>query len=169
MSITTVQPLLIPAQGTSKKLPGKEVEFIYPIPSNDNTKAEQLIKFPLYVDMNYGIGGDVWPATQLFCNYFLESFENYTNFTNLVNNKTIVELGSGNGLVSILLEKAFPVKSVTVTDIEEHMNLIDYNLKLNNTEKCIAQEINWLDFATDRTSRNEYTGPKYDMIIALEW
>src|SRR5438105_841511 len=103
----------------TEKLPGKELLLKYSIPEENHIESLQGnhdIEIPLFVDMNAGIGGDIWPAANLFCNILTHSADYYTKFSHLLNGKTVLELGSGNGLISILLEKLFPlINSVTIS------------------------------------------------------
>jgi hypothetical protein len=54
------------------------------------------VHLQLHVDMNIGIGGDKWPAADLFCN-LVASDRWRSFFGELFDRKSIVELGSGNG------------------------------------------------------------------------
>ena len=84
--------------------------------------SERIIKYndievTLKLDMQIGIGGDKWPAAELFCNIatsnkFIPSFES------LFNGKRIMELGSGTGLCGIVIDKLYKPKEVYVSDLQ---------------------------------------------------
>ena len=50
----------------------------------------------LFVDMGVGIGGDKWPACDLFCK-IITTDEWKPFFSKLFQNKRCIELGSGTG------------------------------------------------------------------------
>ena len=156
----------------NKTLPGKEISFTFSYPvvpvtlnsSSSPTSADNneynTIKIDLFVDMGVGIGGDTWPAAELFCDY-ISSHKFYAHFSSMFHNKSILELGSGNGLVSIMIEKCFVAKEIIVTDMESHVGLIDHNLKTNHCQICTAESLDWFNIPSD--------GKKYDILLALEW
>lgn len=84
--------------------------------------SERILKYndvvvTLKLDMSIGIGGDKWPAAELFCNIatnekFIPSFES------LFNGKRIMELGSGTGLCGIVIDKLYKPKEVYVSDLQ---------------------------------------------------
>jgi hypothetical protein len=149
-----------------KKLPGKEITLQFPVQNGGEEK--KILKIPLFVDMNAGIGGDVWPAANLFGNLLTQSSDMYQVFSQIFLQKKVIELGSGNGLVSILIEKLFPnVDSIAVSDIDDHLPLINHNLELNKCEKCHVESVNWFDYSSciiDSAKQKTY-----DVILALEW
>jgi protein N-lysine methyltransferase METTL21A len=114
----------------------------------------------LSLDMNVGIGGEHWPAAHMFSN--LITAECYFNFFDeLFKDKSIIELGSGTGLVSIVLSKLYQPSSITVTDLSSHIDLIQENVDSNAAVGCICQELDWY--------RIPEPCPRYDIILAFEW
>jgi SAM-dependent methyltransferase len=93
----------------------------------DNEKGKVILN----LDMGVGIGGDKWPAADLFC--FLAASTKLESFFNqLFDGKRVLDLGSGTGLTSILLYKLFPVAiDICVTDLESHIEHIKANIALN--------------------------------------
>jgi 2-polyprenyl-3-methyl-5-hydroxy-6-metoxy-1,4-benzoquinol methylase len=151
----------------------REIEnFEEGVQKNDHSSSSLQLSIPLYVDMKAGIGGDIWPSTSLFCHLLTQSYEYNQKFRLLFSQKQkILELGSGNGLISILIEKIFPDTTVeiTISDIEDHIPLIRYNTyDLNKCEKCKVEEINWLHYIRKDPIR-DVNQKKYDVIIAMEW
>lgn len=133
-----------------------------------------------YVHMDFGIGGDIWPAAKLFCdiisysasigdvnNNFLYDYRNslrIEDFANIFTGKRVLELGSGNAIASLVLEQTKPtVKEIVVSDIKEHLDLISMNLELNNSKKCVRRCIDWTNF--QRLNEEDV----FDVVIALEW
>jgi len=128
--------------------------------------GDKAVEVDLMADMGVGIGGDRWPAANLFCDFL--SNEKWSDFfTNLFLNKKVIELGSGTGLVSILVSKLFQPRDIIVTDQESHMDLIRCNLDNNSSKEvlnknCFPQTFDWKNF--DRANPT-----KYDIILAFEW
>ena len=150
------------------KLPGKEIILEFPVPIQNSSEEFKNLKIPLFVDMNAGIGGDIWPAATLFGNILTHSNEVYNIFSKLCREKRLIELGSGNGLVSILMEKLFPnIQSIAVSDIDDHLPLMDHNLKLNNCNKCYVESVNWLDYSSRSVADSQRK--TYQVVLALEW
>jgi hypothetical protein len=134
---------------SNTKIPGKTVDITY----NDYDLRVNL-------DMGVGIGGDKWPAQDKFCE-FITDIKWKGFFDDLLRDKSCLELGSGNGITGILLDKAFTPDTIVVTDLESHINHIQGNFVLNNTQRCKAIALDWKDF--------EVSEVKYDFIFALEW
>ena len=170
---------------SGKTLPGKEIVFNFQLPGKIDTKDDmpidsssresdlpQDITIPLYVDMAVGIGGDTWPAAELFCD-FLISPGFYSQFCDLFRCKSVIELGSGNGLVGILIDKAFDAQRVSVTDMHSHVSLIAHNLVLNKCDMesghghCTADAMDWMDYRDE--TKNFDIEEKFDIVLALEW
>lgn len=105
-----------------------------------------------------GIGGDKWPAAEMFCK--LVSDQRWQEFfISLFKDKSVVELGAGTGLVSIIVDKLFEPKCIVVTDLDSHLSLIQENLQRNTTRCCAVTTLDW--------TRNEHRG-RYDIILVLE-
>lgn len=152
------------------KIPRKllQLQFPYALQDGNETKS---VEIALYVDMNVGIGGDIWPAAQLFCDVITNSSQYYLHWKNMFHGKKVLELGSGNGLISILLDQIYPsLQSITVSDIEDHLELIDENIRMNNCNqgRVISKEINWFHYV-NRSEDENASGEKFDVILALEW
>ncbi|CAH0478072.1 unnamed protein product [Peronospora belbahrii] len=75
---------------------------------------------------NLGIGGKLWDSCLVLTRYLAARRE-------LLVGKEVVELGSGLGLVGIFCSKLGA--RVTLTDVEEVVPLLDYNIRLNYTER----------------------------------
>ena len=79
-----------------------------------------------------GIGGKLWDSSLI-----LTKFLHQTSSGHFLENRKLVELGSGTGLVGISLGllPSLP-SSVILTDIEEVVPLIAANIKLNSILNC---------------------------------
>lgn len=133
---------------------GKEIIITY-----DGSSSSSSSSLKLYVDMKVGLGGDKWPAADLFI-AFINDKRWKGFFTDLFHNKTIMELGSGTGLGGMIIDKEFEPKQVVVSDIGDHIEHMDYNIKLNNLSRCQAIDLDWFNSNTSMGT--------YDFIIALE-
>lgn len=134
-----------------KVIPGKEVDVVY------NTTSLRV-----NLDMGVGIGGDKWPAADRFCNLICSNRWNEF-FENQFSGSRCLELGSGNGIVGIVMDKLFDIKEVVITDLESHVDHIRNNIGINNgTSRCTAKALDWMDHA------NMPEDP-VDYIFALEW
>lgn len=132
-------------------IPGKQIEMEY----NNSGKLN------LFVDMGVGIGGDKWPAAELFC-HFITHKRWKKFFSDLFANTTCLELGSGNGLAGILIDMVFDPKSVVITDLESHIEHISKNISLNAVFRSTALPFDWMN-----TDPNQVPGT-FDFIFALE-
>lgn len=118
------------------------------------------ISLQLHVDMAVGIGGDKWPAADQFCSIITE-MKWRSFFGSLFNGKSVIELGSGNGLVGIVIDKFYQPSEISISDLASHIPLIHHNIELNSASKTtIALEYDWCSPPIVK---------KYDIILALEW
>jgi methylase of polypeptide subunit release factors len=110
--------------------------------------------------MGVGIGGDKWPAAELFCELVTDPrWRPY--FQGLFEGKTVIELGAGTGFVGILLEKLFKPKEIAISDQGSHIDLIDRNISENAATLCAAVELDWFKLPIDNQ--------KFDIVLAFEW
>jgi methylase of polypeptide subunit release factors len=106
-----------------------------------------------------GIGGDLWPAATNFCRF---TACNKHTLGSLFNHKSIIELGSGTGLVGLFMEKLFSPCEVVITDLVSHLHLMERNIGVNQSNLCVATELDWNNAPLTLNK-------KYDVILALEW
>ncbi|KDQ06252.1 hypothetical protein BOTBODRAFT_60705 [Botryobasidium botryosum FD-172 SS1] len=112
-------------------------------PAQPPSIAKEVIEisFPLLaspvklsVDPSPGCGGVTWPAGEVLSQYIIRRGS--------LRNKTVVELGSGTGLVGLvagLLEA-----NVCITDQQQLLDLMLVNVALNNlSHNVTALELNW--------------------------
>lgn len=153
----------------------RKVELRYCCPCHEETvdgvegvadgakAASREVNIVLSVDMQIGIGGDTWPAAELFCHFLLDS-RWFSFFSELFRGKTVLELGSGHALVSILVDKVFDVQEVVVTDLSEYIDLLNMNIVDNACTRTRAEAIDWT--TVDHPQNSAQT---FDVILALEW
>ncbi|KAK0468013.1 putative methyltransferase-domain-containing protein [Desarmillaria tabescens] len=92
----------------------------------------------LSVDASPGCGGIVWPAGQVLSNYLVRRDRSFFQ------DKTILELGSGTGLVGIVAAKLGA--NVWVTDQAPLLDIMRQNVLRNNlSSRCTVAELNWGD------------------------
>ncbi|KAE8376476.1 putative methyltransferase-domain-containing protein [Aspergillus bertholletiae] len=101
-----------------------------------------LLKEPLILkeDLKEGCGGQLWPAGMVLARYLLH--QHRSSF----NNKTIVELGAGGGLVGLSVARGCDIgpSSVYITDQAAMLPLMEANIKLNNlSSQAVASVLNW--------------------------
>lgn len=146
----------------------RDVTFTYELPSNDLEVqcVGQSIEITLSVDMQLGIGGDTWPAAELFCHLLLSpSWHSF--FQKLFHQKTVIELGSGHGLAGILVDKIFNVQSVVITDLQNYVDLIDKNIHRNLCTHSRADAMDWTVYNSVAPDFSQEE--KFDIVLALEW
>jgi hypothetical protein len=127
-----------------------------------------LYGLEIWCDMGVGIGGDRWPAAELFCDFVLDESYN-AFFRTLFLNRRVIELGAGNGMAGILIGKFFAPSEVVITDLEDHLGLIEHNITLNKhtTTPCVDNKDNTRAFLLDWLSPEKILG-KFDIVLALE-
>jgi predicted nicotinamide N-methyase len=81
---------------------------------------------------NY-LGGYIWLTSIVFCSYLerLSSKRDRHGWISLDRNKKWVELGSGVGLIGIMLHK-LGIENVVITDISELVETMENNVEANN-------------------------------------
>lgn len=86
----------------------------------------------------------------------------------LAKTSSVLELGAGTGLSSVLLHKIFG--SWTATDQYDNLKLISRNLKENKLEDVVGiKEVDWfqsLERASQSSPRQE--GGEYDLVLAID-
>ncbi|KAK0498436.1 putative methyltransferase-domain-containing protein [Armillaria luteobubalina] len=98
--------------------------------------SEDPVIVTLSVDASPGCGGIVWPAGQILSNYLVQRDRS------LLQDKTVLELGSGTGLVGIVA--ASLGARVWVTDQAPLLDIMRQNVLRNHlTSSCTVAELNW--------------------------
>ncbi|KAJ2032620.1 Protein-lysine N-methyltransferase efm6 [Coemansia sp. RSA 922] len=88
-----------------------------------------------------GVGSTVWDTGLVLAKYL----DHQTSLGKLdLSGKTVLELGSGTGLMGITLGRLHPQCQVTLTDKEELVPLLNRNIELNSaTDNTRAQCLDW--------------------------
>lgn len=131
--------------------------------SHKNSRIEEFVygnvSIQLHCDMSVGIGGDKWPAADLFCKIVSQD-EWSLFFHEIFDHKRCIELGSGTGIAGILIEKLYSTSELRITDQEDHISHIQGNITMNKCTISKACIYDWI-------SPPEIG--KYDIILAFEW
>ncbi len=118
------------------------------------------VDMSIHADMGIGIGGDKWPAAELFCEVISDPrWKDY--FRKFFEGKRVVELGAGTGLCGMLIDLMFQPKEVVITDQQSHVDLIARNIALNHCMSCSASVLDWCNLGD--------ISVKYDVVLGLEW
>ncbi|KAI0771494.1 putative methyltransferase-domain-containing protein [Trametes elegans] len=136
---------IVPLQPPSVR--NKTIELGFPAPPE---VAQVTIK--LAVDASPGCGGIAWPAGEVLSSYITrrQSLEG----------KTVLELGSGTGLVGIVAGKLGA--RVWITDQAPLLGIMEQNVSLNNLESHVSvAELNW-----GEPIPSEFSKP--DLILAAD-
>ncbi|KAI8320419.1 hypothetical protein GQ54DRAFT_241617, partial [Martensiomyces pterosporus] len=88
-----------------------------------------------------GVGSTIWDAALVLAKYI----EHQAKLGNLdLAGKTVVELGSGTGLVGIAVSRIHPKARVVLSDKQELLPLLNRNIELNNAQgNTSAVPIDW--------------------------
>lgn len=99
----------------------------------------------LNMDMSAGCGGKIWPAAEVLGAYIAASRTRCgAAAAHPWRGKTVVELGSGTGLLGFLVAKMGIGCDVWITDQEPMLPLMRQNMALNDLrDACHVAELNW--------------------------
>jgi len=101
-----------------------------------NVRDQCLISISLFMDASPGCGGIAWPAGQILSNYIVKRGSEY------LQGRTILELGSGTGMVGLVAGKLGA--KVWITDQAPLLGIMRKNVEMNHLESCVtAAELNW--------------------------
>ncbi|KAJ1860828.1 Protein-lysine N-methyltransferase efm6 [Coemansia sp. RSA 2703] len=96
-----------------------------------------------------GVGSTVWDAGLVMAKYL----DHQTQSGNLdLSGKTVLELGSGTGIVGITLAKLQPECTVILTDKDELMPLLKHNIEVNSCKNAAAETLDWCDSSEKQLS-----------------
>ena len=117
-----------------------------------DTQAQQEYRIHLRLDMTNGCGGKIWPAAEVLGAYIASMPSRYApHATDLAlaqhpwRGKTVVELGSGTGLIGFLVAKIGVGCKTWITDQVPMLPLMEENVTLNPdmVDACHVAELNW--------------------------
>ncbi|PPR02451.1 hypothetical protein CVT24_002000 [Panaeolus cyanescens] len=113
------------------------------------------LSISLHVDAAPGCGGLAWPAGQILGSYLVQKGPEY------IQDKTILELGSGTGLVG-LVAGALGSTTTWITDQAPLLPIMNRNVILNSLESnVVVAELNWGEPIPQEI-------PKPDIILAAD-
>lgn len=103
---------------------------------NDHDASQPPVTVTLFVDASPGCGGIAWPAGQVLSNYLANKGPGF------IKGRTVLELGSGTGLVGLVAGKLGG--NVWITDQLPLLDIMRRNVKSNNLESSVVvSELNW--------------------------
>lgn len=142
--------LLVPTQPRSVQNQCINLTFPNPAPEGSST----AIQITLRVDASPGCGGIAWPAGEVLSNYIALRGEQYCH------GKTILELGSGTGLVGLVAGALGG--HVWITDQAPLLGIMKDNVNVNNLQSLVTvAELNWGENVPSDI-------PRPDMILAAD-
>ncbi|KAI8994938.1 putative methyltransferase-domain-containing protein [Pilobolus umbonatus] len=94
-------------------------------------------------DTSDGCGGKIWPAADVMIDYIIAKNERLTG--HLFEHQTVMELGSGTGLVGLAVAKICPhLDNIIITDQIPMMSLMQENIHKNDLDNRVKADIlNW--------------------------
>lgn len=135
-------------------------------------KNNDPLSLEIKQNLDYGFSGEVWDGS-LVLSYFLT--KNYNKFAKEFKDKTIIELGSGTGIVGIITS-IFQPKRIYITDLEFVVPFIKENANHNKStldiigENCynsiIPKSLDWMN--SDNINEFKNLEQHYDYIILSE-
>eukprot|EP01038_Epipyxis_sp_PR26KG_P007637 gene7637-10396_t len=99
---------------------GSPMQIIY------NTDANLLVKLRTCDSLELETGGSIWHSSIRLAQYMIKN-------PSMFYNKRVLEIGAGCGLIGIVAAK-LGASTVTITDIEAQVELIQQNIDLNFNE-----------------------------------
>ncbi|KAI6105425.1 putative methyltransferase-domain-containing protein [Pisolithus sp. B1] len=124
--------VLVPTQPRSVQ--NQCISLTFPSPSPEGSVT--AIRITLRLDASPGCGGMAWPAGEVLSNYIALRGEQYCR------GKTILELGSGTGLVGLVAGALGG--HVWITDQAPLLGIMQDNVIANNLQSSVTvAELNW--------------------------
>ncbi|ORX44605.1 hypothetical protein DM01DRAFT_1340365 [Hesseltinella vesiculosa] len=105
-----------------------------------STEQFDQVSVKLWQDVSGGCGGKTWEAAYVMVDYLLWRHSLDSTF---FQRKTVLDLGSGTGLVGLALAKACPLEHMELTDQEPMMQLMKDNITLNDLSNTSASLLDW--------------------------
>ncbi|KIK99697.1 hypothetical protein PAXRUDRAFT_465335 [Paxillus rubicundulus Ve08.2h10] len=123
-------------------------------PNDSDKGCAAAIQITLKMDASPGCGGIAWPAGDVLANYLTIRGEAYCK------GRTILELGSGTGLVGLVA--AILGGNVWITDQAPLLDIMRANVRLNHLESSVVvSELNWGEALSSEI-------PRPDIILAAD-
>ncbi|KAJ2776159.1 Protein-lysine N-methyltransferase efm6 [Coemansia interrupta] len=111
-----------------------------------------------------GVGSTIWDAGLVMAKYL----DHQTQSGNLdLSGKTVLELGSGTGIVGITLAKLQPNCTVVLTDKPELVALLKHNIEMNTCKNAAAEELDWCDDG-ERQLNGRWSESRPDVILVSD-
>ncbi|EPQ59520.1 hypothetical protein GLOTRDRAFT_55609, partial [Gloeophyllum trabeum ATCC 11539] len=125
---------ILPPQPPSVQ--NQTVKLSFPCGPADSSRAEDQIEIFLNVDASPGCGGLAWPAGEVLASYLARRGRGS------LAGKTVLELGSGTGLVGLVA--GLLGGKTWITDQLPLLEIMKTNININKLACCVeAAELNW--------------------------
>ncbi|WFD42473.1 Protein-lysine N-methyltransferase efm6 [Malassezia psittaci] len=123
-------------------------ENLSPTVRNEIYDDQPCFTILLTLNMKSGCGGTIWPAAEVLGAYIasIMTRTNTSHSSHPWRGKTVVELGSGTGLIGFLVAKIGAGATTWITDQVPMLPLMEENAKLNKhsmLDPCYIAELNW--------------------------
>ncbi|CAK4034545.1 Hypothetical predicted protein [Lecanosticta acicola] len=131
----------------------------YKAAATNTLHLDGLLTPPLVVheDLTHGNGGQLWPAGMILAKYLLRKRRDE------LQDATIVELGSGGGLVGLAIGVGCIPKLVHITDQQPMLDLMQRNIALNGLEDRVKASV--YDWGNERPEAIPHSP---DMVLAAD-
>ena len=119
--------------------------------ASDSTEEEVVafggVSVRLKVDWGVGIGGATWTSGQQLCRHLATYEKRYAALR--PRPLRFLELGAGTGVSGLFAAKLFPDSAAALTDLGDHLELLDANVALNELGGRVSTALlDWADPGT---------------------
>ncbi len=121
-----------------------------------------LAKLVLHEDWSVGIGGGVWSTGVAMAKYM---FNNSSFLTKRLSGRRCLELGSGNGWLSVVLAILVKDCTIHITDDEAHLPLMSETIENN---KHLIEDISRVKVEKLLWGVTEAPSEKYDFVFGTD-
>jgi len=136
-----------------------------PIDCGEDKGTVMLVQDPYNDHFTYNIGNSLWSASLEVIQYWKD--EPPLRDWKDSKKSAALEVGAGCGLLGLAMWR-HGFEAVTLTDLDEMLPIMNYNIDWNNAGKCVqAMALDWSDGGISARSVYEARGP-FDLIVGAE-
>lgn len=117
------------------------------------------VELMLRSDWKVGIGGSTWTCGEQLCEYLWANREHYS-----CRKLQVAELGSGTGLVGLYFARLVPSARVVLTDLADHVDLLQANMALNGLDNAHVEVLDWCR----KQDVSSFFEDGYDLVLATD-